>query len=130
MLLFNLARRSIGEFFERYDVLVTPTLAVPAIALGTLDCSSFATVEEFRDASERTVFTFTAPFNVTGQPAVSLPIGMTTAGTPVGVQLVARFGEEEVLLRLAAAFEELRPWRGRVAAVHAASARHSGPARA
>lgn len=115
---FNLARREIGAWFENLDVLVTPTVAVEQLDFGRVGCSSFDTVEAFREESEKTVFTFTAPFNVTGQPAITLPLGQTAAGTPVGVQLVARFGCEDVLLRLAAAFEEARPWKDRVPAAH------------
>lgn len=117
---FNLARREIGAWFEDWDVLVTPTVAVEQLDFGRVDCSSFDTVEAFRDESEKTVFTFTSPFNVTGQPAISLPLGTSRAGTPVGVQLVARFAREDVLLALAAVFEEARPWKNRLPAVHAA----------
>jgi len=116
---FNLARREIGAFFEDFDVLVTPTLAVEELDFGTVDCSSFDTVEAFREASERSVFTFTAPFNVTGQPAISLPVGSSAAGAPIGVQLVGRSGQEEILLALAAALEEDLPWAARVPPVHA-----------
>ena len=56
---------------------------------------------------------YTAQFNVTGQPAVSLPLHWTDAGLPVGVQLVAEFGREDVLVRVAAALEEAAPWKDR-----------------
>lgn len=123
---FNLARRAIGAWFDDFDVLVTPTIAVDRLEFGRVDPSSFDTVEAFRDESERTVFTFTSPFNVTGQPAISLPLGETDDGLPVGVQLVARFAREDVLLALAAAFEERRPWHGRRPATHASNAAPAG----
>ena len=59
------------------------------------------------------------PFNVTGQPAISLPLHWSEAGLPIGVQLVAAFGREDVLLRIAAQLEEARPWRDRRPPVHA-----------
>ncbi len=118
---FNFARRAIGAWFEAFDVLVTPTIAVERLEFGRVDPSSFETVEAFREESERTLFAFTSPFNVTGQPAISLPLGETDDGLPVGVQLVARFAREDVLLALAAQFEERRPWTGRRPRLHASS---------
>ncbi len=115
---FNVARREIGAFFQGCDVLVTPTLAVEHVDFGTLDPSAFDTVDAFREASERTLFTFTSPFNVGGQPAISLPLGSTAEGTPVGVQLVTGFGREDLLLTLAAALERRRPWIDRIPPVH------------
>jgi amidase len=53
---------------------------------------------------------FTAQFNTTGQPAISLPLHMTTDGLPVGVQLVGGFGREDILIRLAAQIESTAPW--------------------
>lgn len=120
---FNIARREIGAWFENWDVLVTPTVAVEDLDFGRVDCSSFETVDAFREESEATLFTFTCPFNVTGQPAISMPLGTGAGGTPVGVQLVAGFAREDLLLALAAAFEQTQPWKDRLPAVHAASAR-------
>ena len=56
---------------------------------------------------------FTIPFNVTGQPAISLPLHWSANGLPVGVQIVARTGREDLLLALAARLEEALPWHGR-----------------
>ena len=116
---FNMVRRQIGEFFETYDLLVTPSIAVPHVEFDTLDCSSFKTADEFREATDRTLAAFTCPINVTGQPAISLPLAWKDERSPIGVHLVARMAEEGVLLRIAAAFEEQRPWRDRIAPVHA-----------
>ena len=60
---------------------------------------------------------FTALFNVTGQPAISLPLHWTDEGVPVGVQLVAPFGREDLLIRVAAQLERAAPWAGRRAGV-------------
>jgi amidase len=57
---------------------------------------------------------FMTAFDVTGQPAVSLPTHVSAAGLPIGVQLVAAYGREDVLFRLASRLEEARPWAGRV----------------
>jgi len=119
MLGFNMTRRQIGAFFETYDLLVTPTVAVTHVDFDTLDCSSFETADAFRDATDRTLAAFTAPINVTGQPAISLPLAWMDEATPIGVHLIGRMAEEDVLLRLAAAFEERRPWRERVPHLHA-----------
>ena len=60
------------------------------------------------------------PFDVTGQPAISLPLGMSTDGLPVGVQLVADYGREDTLIRVASRLEEASPWEGRIPPVSAA----------
>src|SRR3546814_859503 len=99
--------RAIGErlaaFFARYDVLLTPTMAQPPMRLGALD-----TCEDDLDGFNRAVgpyVVFTQMFNMSGQPAASLPIHWTADGLPVGVQIAARGGEEAPLLALAAQFE-------------------------
>jgi len=120
-LAFNFVRRQLGEFFETYDLLVTPTIGVTHLDFDTIDCSSFQTIEAFRSAMEETVAPFTSPFNVTGQPALTLPLAQADATTPTGIHFVARMAEEETLLQLAARFEEERPWRDRRPPVHAGS---------
>lgn len=87
---------------EGHDVLLTPTVAGPATPLGYFGAGGDVRLGGRR---VREWSPYTSVFNVTGQPAVSLPAGRTAAGLPVGVQLVAGFGREDVLVRLAAQLE-------------------------
>jgi Asp-tRNA(Asn)/Glu-tRNA(Gln) amidotransferase A subunit family amidase len=103
--------REVAGFFARFDVWLSPTLAEPPPPLGTFDVRSTDGPAMFRRASE--FVPFTPLFNVTGQPAISLPLAWSEAGLPIGVQLAARFGDEATLLRLAARLEEARPWSER-----------------
>ena len=103
--------RQMAAFHATFDVLLTPGLAAPAVKLGWIDMM-------LEDAAEywRRVFTFspfTVWFNLTGQPAMMLPLGATPGGLPLAVQLVGRFGDESTLFRLAGQLEAARPWRAR-----------------
>ena len=100
--------RMVGRFFERHDVLLAPTLPRPPEKLGVFDMNS-DDIESYRRAIA--LFTaFTAPFNASGNPAMSVPLHWTAEGLPVGVQFVARYGDEAALFRLAAQLEQARPW--------------------
>ncbi len=96
-------------FFERYDLLLTPTVACPAFPVGLDNATEIAgtPVGPF----EWTPFTW--PFNLTGQPAASVPAGFTKEGLPVGLQIVGRRFDDVTVLRAAAAFERARPWADR-----------------
>ena len=97
-----------AEFHQRYDLLVTPTL--PIVAMG-------AEEEAPSDPRYRAIknpVPFTAAFNLTKQPAASVPVGVTADGLPVGVHFAGRYGEEGVLLQLAAEIETAQPWFDRV----------------
>jgi len=101
--------RVAAAFFERYDLLLMSTLGSPAIPIGHLRAGGP------RDYAER-LFAFmpnTQAFNVTGQPAMSVPLATSVGGLPIGLQFVARGGEEALLFRLAGQLEEARPWAGR-----------------
>ncbi len=86
-----------------FDLLLTPVIAIPPPEIGYLSGP-----EGGRRVGE--IMLFTAQFNVTGQPAISLPLHRTAAGLPVGVQLVAAYGREDVLVRVAAQLESAAPW--------------------
>jgi amidase len=111
------ARRIQQWWADGFDLLLTPTLAEPPPPLG-----------QFRSTPENPLAglirsgpfaAYCSPFNITGQPAISLPLHWNEAGLPIGVQLVAAYAREDVLFRVAAQLEEARPWVGRVPHVHA-----------
>lgn len=110
--------RRIARWWEEgFALLLTPTIAEPPPPLG-----QFASTPDDPLAAARrteTVIPFTPPFNVTGQPAISLPLYWNADGLPIGVQLVAAYGREDLLLRVASQLEQARPWAGRWPAVHA-----------
>jgi amidase len=102
---------------DGFDLLLTPTCAEPPPRLGEFDAPPD---NPFAPLLRAIPFgTFTAGFNATGQPAISLPLHMTGEGLPVGVQLVAPYGREDLLLRIAAQLEEARSWAERTPPVHA-----------
>ena len=104
--------RRIQAFFQTYDVLLTPTLAEPPVPLGVLDMMSEDTAAYTARLWRYTPFTY--PFNVTGQPAMSVPLAWNDAGLPIGVQFVGRYGDEAGLFRLAGQLEQARPWADRL----------------
>jgi amidase len=105
------ATRSIAATFETVDVVLTPTIGEPPAPLGTFDSPVGEPLAGlFRAAA---YVPFTPPFNVTGQPAISLPLHWNDDGLPIGVQFVGRFGDEETLLSLAGQLEEAVPWADR-----------------
>ncbi len=105
------ATRQIAAAFESIDVLLTPTLAEPPAPLGTFDSPPGEPMHGLFRAAGYTPFT--PPFNVTGQPGVSLPLHWNGAGLPIGVQFVGHFGDEETLLALAGQLEQIAPWADR-----------------
>ena len=103
--------REVAAFMTDYDLLLTPTTAAPAIPLGVL-----APHNPDLESHVANIFgfaAFTPMANVTGQPAITLPLYESTDGLPIGIQFVARFGNEAPLLRIAAQLEAALPWIGR-----------------
>jgi len=109
--------RVIGDFLTDYDLILSPTLGeVPAL-LGTFDSPAESPLDGLlRSAS---YVPFTPMFNVTGQPAISLPLYENADGLPIGVQFAARVGDEETLLSLAGQLEIAAPWAQRRPVMHA-----------
>jgi amidase len=134
------AARQIGEFFEKYDVMLTPTLAIPPVVtgalqpkgsqlmamklLGRLNAGKLISMFSGIDVLAEHVFEFmpyTPLFNVTGHPAMSVPLHWNDGGLPIGMQFVGRYGDEGTLFRLASQLEKARPWSERIPPICAQS---------
>jgi len=103
--------REVAAFFEEVDVYLTPVTATPPPRIGHIDPLNPDPAELNQRQAES--FPYTAPFNMTGQPAMSVPLAWTSGGLPLGMQFAARYGDEATLFRLAAQLEKARPWRQR-----------------
>lgn len=115
---FATLQRDLGRFFERFDVLLSPVLSQPPADIGWLgvpDDDMDAFWERF---AGDTYSPFAGIFNVTGQPAASIPSGESADRRPIGTQLAARLGAEGVIFRLAGQLEQVRPWRDRKPIIH------------
>jgi Asp-tRNA(Asn)/Glu-tRNA(Gln) amidotransferase A subunit family amidase len=99
----------VQRFLARFDLLITPTVAVPPFAVGRPALKEI----NGRPASPLGWIPFTFPFNLTGQPAATVPVGFTPAGLPVGLQIVGRRHGERAVLAASAAFEAAAPWIAR-----------------
>jgi Asp-tRNA(Asn)/Glu-tRNA(Gln) amidotransferase A subunit family amidase len=103
--------RVVGRFFTSYDILLTPTMCTPPHKLGVVSMMTTDIDAYFQALGGDTAFT--SPFNVSGNPAMSVPLHWSPDGLPVGVQFVAPFGDEAMLFRLAAQLETAQPWANR-----------------
>ncbi|MEY3092716.1 MAG: hypothetical protein RIU67_1499 [Actinomycetota bacterium] len=102
-------RRRMQQWWaDGWDILVTPTLSEPALKVGTIVNDPNRPMAPLARAGQWV--TFTGQFNQSGQPAISLPLHRTPDGLPVGIQLVAAYGREDVLIRLASQLEAAAPW--------------------
>ncbi|MFM8868360.1 MAG: amidase [Ilumatobacteraceae bacterium] len=104
------AGRAVGEFMREYDVILRPTTAKPPQPVGTFDMNT-DDLQSFLKALWGYI-PFTALFNATGQPAMSVPLGWAD-GLPVGMQFAGRYGDEETLFQLARQLEVESPWADR-----------------
>jgi amidase len=106
---FGMWARRMADWWSGHDLLLTPTLGAPPPELGW-----FTAAGPEREGSRIVSFIpYTAQFNMTGQPAISLPLHWTPGGLPVGVQLVAAYGREDILIRVASQLEQAAPWTDR-----------------
>jgi amidase len=123
------AGRVVGRFFEEYDLLLTPTLAAPPVAVGSLQPKPaeralmqvigrlragwlLNALDIIKPIAAQTFefIPYTPLFNITGQPAMSVPLQWNAEGLPIGMQFVAKWGDEATLFRLAAQLEKIQPW--------------------
>ncbi|MER9484152.1 amidase [Mesorhizobium sp. M0494] len=113
-------RFQVGEAIQAFDILLTPTMATTALPHGGCYTSTNPSIsaEDFFKA-DVALFQYTGIFNVTGHPSVSLPLAESGSGLPIGVQVVARFGDESTLLRVARDLEQAKPWKQRQPKVRA-----------
>ena len=131
--LLKRSARQIGPFFEEYDVLLTPTLAMPPVVTGTFQpkgaeafamkllgslnagrlINALAGIEALADQVFEFI-PFTPLFNATGQPAMSVPLHWNDEGLPIGMHFVGRYGDEATLFRLAGQLEKAHPWSDRI----------------
>lgn len=109
--------RDMAKFLTRYDVLLTPTLNEPPAPLGYFAPTAENPMQGWFRSGDFSAFTTIC--NLTGQPAMSVPLFWNAEGLPIGTHFVGRFGDEATLFRLAAQLEEARPWAGRRPAVSA-----------
>jgi Asp-tRNA(Asn)/Glu-tRNA(Gln) amidotransferase A subunit family amidase len=98
--------RQIVQALDPYDVLITPTLARPAVKIGTLPSRPDRYLEELPE-----FIPFTFATNCTGQPAFSVPNGFSKEGLPIGLHIVGRPADEVTIIGLAQQWEEARPWK-------------------
>jgi amidase len=106
--------RAFAQHFERFDLWLTPTLGTPPPRVGDPELVTDAT----HPAVQRFVL-FNAVYNLSGQPAISLPLFWKAAGLPIGTTFGARFGGEDLLFRIAGQLEQAQPWNARRARIHA-----------
>ncbi len=99
-------QRDMAEFFERYDLLLTPANTVPAFPVGQRPREIDGQEVDWDWGS----FPLFLPFNLTGQPAANVPCGFSSDGLPIGLQIVGRWGDEATVLQASVAFEKARPW--------------------
>lgn len=103
--------REIAAFFEDYDLLLTPTLAEPPARIGRFAPDNEDFVDYRLGPTGLLPYSpFTAVFNATGQPAMSVPLSWNAAGLPIGLHVAGRFGDDELLMALAAELEQAAPW--------------------
>ena len=105
-------RRQVQQWWaDGFDLLLTPTLAEPPVQVGDHDPTPDDPMAGMKRAAR--FVPFTPPFNASGQPAINVPLSWNDAGLPIGIQLVAAYGREDVLIRAAGQLEAAQPWAHR-----------------
>jgi amidase len=112
-------RRKLGRYFVRYDAWLSPTTTRASEPWGNYNLGrGDVPMDDVAEKILRPTCQFTLPHNIMGTPAISLPLAVNSAGLPIGIQIGMKPGEEHVVLQLAAALEEARPWADRVPPLH------------
>jgi amidase len=115
---YNTVRREFGRFFERHDIWLTPTTAQPSEPWGNYGQDLEGLSSEEYMAHIDAAVQFCVPYNITGFPSISMPLEETSDALPIGIQLGARHGEEDLLIRMGRDLEQALPWRKRIPPVH------------
>lgn len=102
---------ALAKFQQTYDVILNPTLAKPPVKLGVLSLTPVSLAAFTKEVTE--FGPYTALYNVTGQPSMSVPLHWSADGLPLGVMFSGRFGDDALLFRLAGQLEQAQPWAGR-----------------
>ncbi|MBW2390740.1 MAG: amidase [Deltaproteobacteria bacterium] len=111
-------QRSVAAWWEAgHDLLITPTITAPPPRVGEMKPDPGKPLDAFMRSGA--LLPYTLPFNVTGQPAISLPLHVGETGLPIGVQLIAAFGREDLLIRVASQLEQALDWSARKPQIHA-----------
>jgi len=108
--LFNFSSDILRQL-GRYDAYITPVMTAPPAEIGFVDPVGLTPKEVNKRQGQ--LYPYTPPFNISGQPSMSLPLGQSSTGLPIGVMVTARYGDEATLFRLAAQLEDEMPWIGR-----------------
>ena len=114
----NQISRQVVPFFERYDILLTPTLLRPCIDHGEYSMQEYSGSVQGWFEKMGEIGNFLSIFNMTGQPAMSVPLFVSKSGLPIGIQFVAGYGREDLLFQLAGQLERESPWVHRKPANH------------
>ncbi len=112
-------RAHVGEKIQGYDLLITPNMPMISMKHGLYATTSRSYSAASWMEMDEAVYLYLGAFNVTGQPSVSLPVGVSAGGFPIGIQAVARFGDEPLLIRVSRDLEEAMPWKDRQPRIHA-----------
>jgi amidase len=115
----NTARRQLGLYFDKYDVWLSPTTPLVSEPWGKYNLGrTDVTMDDLAEKIFRGPCQFTLPHNISGTPAISLPLAMHSSGLPIGIQIGARPANEHIVLQLATRLEEAMPWASRMPPLH------------
>ena len=111
--------RHVARFMQEYDIMLSPTMATPPLEIGRLSLSREDRAAYGRDIAKTVAFT--ALFNASGNPAMSMPLGISSGGLPIGIQFAGRYADESTLFRLAGQLEQAAPWNDRRPSIQSVS---------